>query len=308
MTTSPFFSIIIPTYNRCELVKKCIASIQQQTYKNWECIIVNDGSTDNTAHEIQRIIENDTRFSLINQQNSERAISRNNGAKKVKGDYFIFIDSDDYFEPEHLSNLYQAIVGDQEQSMMFFTNGKAISNEEEEIIVKNEIPSPLPIDFFLKNSVVPARVCLHHSIFNHFSFDPRTIIVEDTVLWTEILEKHPIKYIPITSVIYHLHDDNSVNIYKYNAYNLRLKGLKVLFYNKEVGKKIPSTIKRLHLNRCYYGISDYHFYQKNHLKAISWIIKSIIKFPELDLKYKFVRSLFFLKFAFTKPKAHEIHA
>lgn len=307
MINPPFFSIIIPTYNRCELVKKCIASIQQQTYTKWECIIVNDGSTDNTALELLEIIEHDSRISLINQSNAERAISRNNGAKQAKGDYFIFIDSDDYFESEHLNNLYQAIVGDHEHSKMFFTNGKAISNEVEEIIVKNEIPSPLPIDFFLKNAVVPARVCLHRSIFNHFSFDPRTIIVEDTVLWTEILEKHPIKYIPITSVIYHLHDDNSVNIYKYNAYNLRLKGLKVLFYDKEVGKKIPSTIKRSHLNRCYYGISEYHFYQKNYVRAINWIIKSIIKFPELDLKYKFVKSLFLLKFALTKPKAHEIH-
>jgi glycosyltransferase involved in cell wall biosynthesis len=302
----PYFSIIIPTYNRCELVKKCIASIQQQTYSNWECIVVNDGSTDNTALELPFLIENDLRILLINQSNAERAISRNNGAKQAKGDYFIFIDSDDYFESEHLNNLYQAIVGDHEHSKMFFTNGKAISNEVEEIIVKNEIPSPLPIDFFLKNSVVPARVCLHRSIFNHFSFDPRTIIVEDTVLWTEILEKHPIKYIPITSVIYHLHDDNSVNIYKYNAYNLRLKGLKVLFYKKEVGGKIPSHIKRSHLNRCYYGISEYHFYQKKYIKAINWIIKSAIKFPELDLKYKFVRTLFLLKFVLNKTKAHEI--
>jgi glycosyltransferase involved in cell wall biosynthesis len=307
MKTSHFFSIIIPTYNRCELVKKCIASIQRQTFTNWECIIVNDGSTDNTADVIPRIIENDTRFSLINQQNSERSISRNNGAKKAKGDYFIFIDSDDYFEPEHLNNLYQAIVDDQEHCKMYFTNGKAISNKVEEIIVKNKIPSPLPIDFFLKNAVIPARVCLHHTIFNLFAFDPRTIIVEDTVLWTEILEKHSIKYIPITSVIYHLHDDNSININKYNAYNLRLKGLKVLFYNKEVGKKIPSNVKRTHLNRCYYGISEYHFHQKNYTKAINWIVKSIIQFPELDLKHKFVRSLFLIKFALIKPKENEIH-
>ncbi len=302
MLTKPFFSIVIPTYNRCELVKKCILSIQDQTFKDWECIVINDGSTDNTHTEIADFIKSDARITLINQLNSERAISRNNGAKIAKGEYFIFIDSDDSFEKEHLQNLHISIQAEDQIHEMYFTNGKYLrANNTQELIIKDTIPSPIPIDFFLSNSVVPARVCLHHSIFNTHSFDPRTIIVEDTVLWTEILDNHRVKYLPVTSVMYHLHENNSVNIEKHNAYLQRLNGLKVLFYKKNVGDKIPNATKRKHLNRCYFGISDYYAFQEKKIKSIYWILKSIILFPELDLKHKFVSLLFLLKFVKSKP-------
>ncbi len=298
----PYFSIIIPTYNRCELVKKCIISLQMQTFLDWECIIINDGSTDNTESEITEFITEEKRIQIITQVNSERAVSRNNGAKIATGEYYIFLDSDDSFEKEHLQNLFQSIQKENQIHEMYFTNGKYLrSNNIQELIVKDTIPSPIPIDFFLSNSVVPARVCLHHSIFNTYTFDPRTIIVEDTVLWTEILDTHRVKYLPVTSVMYHLHEDNSVNIEKHNAYLQRLKGLKVLFYKKSVGKKIPNATKRKHLNRCYFGISDYYAFQEKKIKSIYWILKSIIIYPELDLKHKFVSLLFLLKFVGSKP-------
>ena len=273
-----------------------------QTFLDWECIIINDGSTDNTESEITEFITEEKRIQIITQVNSERALARNNGAKIATGEYYIFLDSDDSFEKEHLQNLYQSIQKEEQIYEMYFTNGKYLrANNTQELIVKDTIPSPIPIDFFLSNSVVPARVCLHHSIFNTYSFDPRTIIVEDTVLWTEILDTHSVKYLPVTSVMYHLHENNSVNIEKHNAYLQRLNGLNVLFYKKNVGNKIPNATKRQHLNRCYFGISDYYAFQEKKIKSIYWILKSIIIYPELDLKHKFVSLLFLLKFAGSKP-------
>lgn len=298
---NPFFSIIIPTYNRCLMVKKSIESIQNQTYKNWECIVVNDGSTDNTQVEVEKISIEDSRVKLINQINSERAISRNNGAKIAKGEYFIFLDSDDYFENTHLEELEHAIKLDSQVIDMYFTNGTVLKGNSKEVIVNHTIPNLIPFDYFLNNSVVPARVCLHARIFKEFKFDPRTIIVEDTVLWTEILALKKIKYLPLTSVVYNLHENNSVNIQKNNAYFQRMKGLKVLFDKKSVGKQISKSTKRKHLNRCYLGIAEFYEYKKQFLKSIYWIIKSIILFPKYDLKHKFVRILFLSKFIINKP-------
>ena len=298
---NPFFSIIIPTYNRCLMVKKSIESIQNQTYKNWECIVVNDGSTDNTQVEVEKISIEDSRVKLINQINSERAISRNNGAKIAKGEYFIFLDSDDYFENTHLEELEHTIKLDDQVIDMYFTNGTILKGNSKEVIVNHTIPNLIPFDYFLNNSVVPARVCLHARIFKEFKFDPRTIIVEDTVLWTEILALKKIKYLPLTSVVYNLHENNSVNIQKNNAYFQRMKGLKVLFDKKSVGKQISKSTKRKHLNRCYLGIAEFYEYNKQFLKSIYWIIKSIILFPKYDLKHKFVRILFLSKFVINKP-------
>ena len=285
MINNPFFSIIIPTYNRASSLKNAIHKIRQQSFNNWECIIIDDGSTDNTKELLKEIIDLDTQITYFYQHNKERSIARNNGATKAKGQYFIFLDSDDEFENNHLELLYHNIVKTNTIEGMYFTNGKIKTENTIELIDTN-IPNILPIDYFINNSVVPARVCLHHSIFNKYRFDPNAIIVEDTVLWTEILDNYPVQYIAIDSVIYNWHGDNSVNIEKYNAYNQRLKGLSILFDKKEVGKKISATTKKKHLNRCYIGISHYYSLQNNKIKSSIWLVISILKYPSIDFKHK----------------------
>jgi glycosyltransferase involved in cell wall biosynthesis len=296
---NPFFSIIIPTYNRCELLKNTLSSIMNQTFRYWECIIINDGSTDNTKNEIENFIKNENRITLVNQENTERAIARNNGAELAKGKYLIFIDSDDLFEISHLESLHNFISEDKENTSMYFTNAIVKTAGKSELIFTKNIPEKLPIDFFLLNSVIPARVCLDPKTFALFKFDPRTIIVEDTILWTEILNEFEVKYIPISSVIYNLHDDNSVNISKNNAYLQRLNGLKILFKHKKVGLRFNKKIQNHHLNRCYYGIIDYYYFKDKKLSAFYFLVKSIVLYPKIDLKYKLSKTLLLLNFTKT---------
>lgn len=286
MKPSPFFSIIIPTYNRASIIQNTIQKLKLQCFTNWECIVVDDGSTDNTKETIEEFSKNDSRIFYIYQSNSERSIARNNGAKNAKGKYFIFLDSDDEFEWNHLEMVHQFIHDTGYIEGMYFSNGKIKNNTSLEPISNNEIPATLTIDYFINNSVIPARVCLHSTIFNHLSFDPRAVVVEDTVLWTEILDKYPVKHIPINTVIYNWHDDNSVNIKKFNAYQKRLNGLKVLFYQKSVGKKISKRTKDSQLNRCYIGIAEYFAYKNLKLKSKYWIVIALLKNPSIDTKHK----------------------
>jgi glycosyltransferase involved in cell wall biosynthesis len=281
-----FFSVIIPTYNRANTVLNCLQKLKEQSFSNWECIIVDDGSTDNTRKMFKNINKQDNRIHYFYQENSERSIARNNGAKNAKGKYLIFLDSDDEFETNHLDLLFKEIKKTNFIHGMYFTNGKIKSDHNIEIIEKKTINSPLPIEYFINNSVVPARVCLHYSILEKLSFDPRTIIVEDTVLWTEILDSYPVLFINIDSVIYNWHGDNSVNVKKFNAYLLRLNGLKILFNKKPVGKKIPIKIKKSHIDRCYLGIAEYNKHQSKKIKSILWILFSILKYPTINFKHK----------------------
>ena len=89
------FSIIVPTYNRKEYISKCIESVLNQTYDNFELIIVDDGSTDNTEDIIKSYT--DKRIKYYKNQNHGIGYSRNYGINKAVGDYLIFLDSDDYF-------------------------------------------------------------------------------------------------------------------------------------------------------------------------------------------------------------------
>ncbi|KXK29234.1 MAG: family 2 glycosyl transferase [Bacteroidetes bacterium OLB12] len=104
---SPFFSVIIPTYNRAGFIFKTIQSVLSQQFEDFEIIIVDDGSTDNTQEIVQAI--HDARVSYFRKENAERAAARNFGVDKSKGAYINFLDSDDLLLPNHLSGAYEFI-------------------------------------------------------------------------------------------------------------------------------------------------------------------------------------------------------
>ena len=102
------FSIIVPVYNTSNYIDKCINSILNQTYKNFEIIIVNDGSTDNSVEILEKYKSN-KKIKIINQKNKGLSGARNRGIKEASKDYILFIDSDDYIEETLLETLNKTI-------------------------------------------------------------------------------------------------------------------------------------------------------------------------------------------------------
>jgi len=96
----PFFSVIIPTYNRREFLKKAVDSVLSQTFKNFELIIVDDGSTDDTQSLLDWYQE--SRIKYIYQKNHGVAHARNRGLEKTRGEWVAFLDSDDWWLPRKL--------------------------------------------------------------------------------------------------------------------------------------------------------------------------------------------------------------
>ena len=105
---SPFFSVIIPTYNRANSILRSIESVLNQTFQNFEIIVVDDGSTDNTSEIIKPLLSDKTKYFL--QGNNGVSGARNYGAEKASGLYLIFLDSDDWFADEALTNLCDACM------------------------------------------------------------------------------------------------------------------------------------------------------------------------------------------------------
>lgn len=106
-SSAPFFSIVIPTYNRKDRVVKAVDSVLNQTFTNFELIVVDDGSNDNTQEAIADI--KDTRVKYIYQENMGAPVARNTGIDAAKGDYISFLDSDDVFLPHKLQKVYDEI-------------------------------------------------------------------------------------------------------------------------------------------------------------------------------------------------------
>lgn len=107
----PRVSIIIPVYNASRFIAQCLESITKQTFDNYEVIIVNDGSSDNSAEIVMNYISenNLSRFHLITKENGGVSSARNYGLRVAKGEWIAFIDGDDWVEPEYLQNMIDSI-------------------------------------------------------------------------------------------------------------------------------------------------------------------------------------------------------
>lgn len=110
MSGDPFFSVVIPSYNRAQFLGKTISSVQQQTCPNFELLLVDDGSRDNTEGVVTSLAKTDKRIRYIFQNNAERGAARNNGIRQAKGKYVVFFDSDDEMKADYLQLLFSAIA------------------------------------------------------------------------------------------------------------------------------------------------------------------------------------------------------
>lgn len=130
---NPLISIIIPTYNRAHLIFETLDSVLVQTYENWECIVVDDGSTDGTDGLLAEYIKKDNRFKyLINARTKGAQGARNTGILNAKGNYVQFFDSDDIMYPHHLKTKMDAFQ--QNPDLDIVTSFSHVKNANNEII------------------------------------------------------------------------------------------------------------------------------------------------------------------------------
>ena len=102
-------SIIVPIYNVEKYLRQCLDSIMNQTYQNFECLLINDGSPDNSANICREYVDKDSRFKYFEKENGGVSSARNLGIEYSKGEYITFIDSDDWVDSDYLELLYMKI-------------------------------------------------------------------------------------------------------------------------------------------------------------------------------------------------------
>ncbi|XCY61661.1 glycosyltransferase [Streptococcus iniae] len=107
---NPKISVIVPVYNAEKTISKCIQSLLEQTFQEFELILVNDGSKDNSLQLLKEFEEHHSNFKVIDQVNGGASIARNTGLDAASGDYIVFVDIDDYLDSDYLDVLYQEIV------------------------------------------------------------------------------------------------------------------------------------------------------------------------------------------------------
>lgn len=174
-------SVIIPFYNVEKYIEKCINSVKNQTFTDFECLLIDDESPDNSLKIAQKNIENDSRFRIIRQKNKGLGGARNTGIENAKGNWLIFLDSDDFWQPNMLEKMLKTakeqqadIVGCQFQ--MVYENSKVEPSGWKS-----------PIGIFTKENEIFNTLLYHHAawdklykkqIFNDVRF-PEKFLHED---------------------------------------------------------------------------------------------------------------------------------
>ncbi len=135
MQNQPLISVIVPVYNVEKYLKKCVESIQNQTYKNLEIILVDDGSPDNCPQICDELAAMDERIRTVHRQNGGQSAARNSGLSVAKGEWIAFVDSDDYIDNDMYEKLYQAVENNQADLAVC---GARIVNEVGDLLSPNK--------------------------------------------------------------------------------------------------------------------------------------------------------------------------
>lgn len=253
-------------------------SVMKQTFTDWECIVVDDGSTDDTKDVILSLQKKDPRIRYIYQNNAERSAARNNGISNSKGQYICFLDSDDLYQNDYLQHLHFSISRQQETKAMFLSQMIVVENNQRTVHHLPALERNL-IDYFLLNPVIPGRVCIHSEILRLLNFDEDIVVIEDGVLWMRIAEKFPVHMLELTGVEYYIHDTNSVNragsgaMKTYKGITLAKKRYPALF-NKLTGGLYDDWLSRVQTN-----VAVSFYLNHKRLLAILWLIYALFTKP-----------------------------
>lgn len=192
MKNTPLVSIIIPIHNQVDFLKKAIESVLNQIYQNFEVIIVNDGSTDQTREMVFSF--KDERVIYLWQENKGAALARNTGIEKAKGKYIAFLDADDLWLPEKLQKQVEFMEKNPEIGLL----GTACVqvNEKGEKIKEKIFPTENKIlqkDLIKYNPFIQSSVMVKKEVFDKAQgYDEEFLESEDYDLWLRIAKRHKI--------------------------------------------------------------------------------------------------------------------
>lgn len=245
MNKIPYFSIVIPLYNKEKYIKRTLKSVLKQTFTNFEVIIVDDGSTDNSSEIIKSI--NDSRICLIQQENGGPSKARNRGIQEAKGEFIAFLDADDEWLPGKLEKQYDFHSCNDDviwSCTSFHVKG---GKREEHISYSRTGVINDALDAVMDGMTIQtSAVVIKRSVFENGSllFNESFKRSEDREVWYKMAcLYHSIGYLNTELLIYYVETDGSLN-----ATGLNESDFSFLSLSKRIEKELytidPTKKKR----------------------------------------------------------------
>ncbi len=210
MSESVYFSVVIPLYNKVTLIGQTLDSVLAQTYKHFEVIVIDDGSTDGSGAIVEQMAEEDSRIRLVRQANAHVSAARNRGIRESTGAYVAFLDADDLWKENHLEELSTLAVEFPESGMLGTSyirklegrpdfSGRIKTLIDQRGIVTDYFKIARDYQFIYTSSIAIRR-----DVFDAVGcFDEEDkLFSEDLALWMRVAARYSVAYSGFNTVFY----------------------------------------------------------------------------------------------------------
>lgn len=279
----PLVSVVIPSYNHAPYIEATVASVLAQTYQNLELFVIDDGSKDDSAARISRLLaaRNDSRATLIARENRGLCPTLNEGLRLSRGRYFAYLGSDDLWEPEKLERQVAAVEGADERTGAAFCDCYVIDAEGKRLdrygrqyayrggdIYRNlllmDFLPPSPTNFFVREKLVSV---------GGFNEDVK---IEDYEAWLRVARRFHVAYVPEALASFRVHRTNTSSNYPERMLVANCHALRMAF---DADPSISFRLRRQAVARQHAGVATVHYNALDLGRARREAFKSLALYP-----------------------------
>lgn len=210
-------SIIVPVFNTEKFIERCLISLVNQTLKDIEIIIVNDGSTDNSVEIVKKFQNNDSRIKIINQSNQKQGAARNNGLKNANGEYIGFVDSDDWVDFSYYEELYRQ-AKNYEADIALATNVRVGGRKTKKrlnitsVEVFSDLQDKIDVNQQWKNECPTNKIYKRKMLLDNDIFFPEKVFCEDKLFTIRaVYQANKVVTVPNINYYYFRNPKSTVN-------------------------------------------------------------------------------------------------
>lgn len=279
VSSGPLFSVILPTYNREVLLHKAVQSVLNQGFPDWQLIIVDDGSTDNTAKLVSEMA--DSRIKYVFQPHSERSTARNTGIKHADGKYLCFLDDDDYYQPDFLKNFYDYYRKDQFPDQILRQGFYRKNGDKKKFSTNYDIGKHKnPVNFAAYHMCGVWSLSIPKKYLDDEKFHPDFPHWQDTHLILRLFARYGMTQLPFYTYVYVIHEGMGSKMMGKDLENKIVQNtipVEHLFseYGHLINPLLNHNTKNFLLAKKYIEFAHYCLLEMNKEKSVIFIKKSL---------------------------------
>ncbi len=273
------FSVIVPLYNKAPYIKKALSSVMEQTYKDYELIVVDDGSTDDSYRDAKDVLEDSgLDYQLIHQKNTGVSTARNNGVAVSNGDYLCFLDADDWWAPTFLERM-DWLIKEYPEARIYGTNYYYVKNGHQRVCVTTAETGYINYcKVYAEKLQMPlwtGATCMPRDVFAEMGgFNPQMKLGEDFCLWIKVALKYKVAFLN-EALSFYFQDSDATWRLVGKLHDPKVHMLWHLQYLEKEERTNPDYKRLIDSLRVYslfpyFLSSNYHNAAKDELAKVDW--------------------------------------